>query len=70
MGEHIEMIIDYVIDGADYQYFDNKGLLTRCKDCQHYRWFENEIEEGMWCLELDRETKESDYCSFGKRKGG
>ena len=32
-SKHIEMIIDYVTNGSDFQYNDNHGVLTRCRDC-------------------------------------
>lgn len=31
--KHVEMIVDYLVDGDDYQYSDNKGVLVRCRDC-------------------------------------
>lgn len=58
--QHVEMIIDYVTDGDDFQYNDNHGVLIRCKDCiyadgKHRRC--NQIG-GM-----DGEIGELDYCS-------
>lgn len=31
--KHVEMIVDYLVDGDDYLYSDNKGILIRCRDC-------------------------------------
>ena len=31
--KHVEMIVDYLVDGDDYMYSDNKGILIRCRDC-------------------------------------
>ena len=31
--KHCEMIIDYLTDGTDFEYNDNRGVLIRCKDC-------------------------------------
>jgi len=33
MNKHVEMITDYLVVDEDYQYSDNKGVLTRCGDC-------------------------------------
>ena len=34
--KHVEMIIDYITDGSDYQYSDNHGVLTRCIECKYW----------------------------------
>ena len=31
--KHVEMIVDYLVDGDDYLYSDNRGVLVRCRDC-------------------------------------
>jgi len=31
LSRYVEMIIDYVTDGTDFQYGDNHGVLTRCR---------------------------------------
>lgn len=31
--KHVEMIVDYLVDGDDYLYSDNKGILIRCRNC-------------------------------------
>ena len=31
--KHVEMIVDYLVDGDDYMYSDNRGVLVRCRDC-------------------------------------
>lgn len=62
---HVEMIIDYVTDGTDFQYFDNTGILVRCRDCKHW------IRDGL-CKHFSRfgtiRTNEDDYCSHGVKR--
>ena len=36
MAQHIEMIVDYLVVDDDFQYSDNHGILTRCRDCKSY----------------------------------
>jgi transcriptional regulator with XRE-family HTH domain len=59
--KHVEMIVDYLVDGDDYQYSDNKGILVRCRDCK--RWNANmkncAINPGVW--------ERNDYCSMPVR---
>jgi len=56
---HVEMIIDYVTDGTDFQYFDNTGILVRCRDCKNY-------DHG--CTRYDAPIDPDDFCSYGERK--
>lgn len=67
MSQKIEMIISYTTDGSDYQYHDNHGVLTRCKDCSYFG--EHEYWEGFatFCNKLDMQVSDSDYCSFAVR---
>ena len=57
--KHVEMIVGYLVDGDDYQYSDNRGVLIRCRDCK--RWNANmkncAITSGVW--------ERNDYCSKG-----
>ena len=59
--KHVEMIVDYLVDGDDYQYSDNRGVLIRCWDCK--RWNANmkncAINPGTW--------EQNDYCSIPAR---
>ena len=64
MNKHIEMIIDYLVDGEDFRYNDNHGTLIRCKDCKHW----NKLM--FMCSKNSGEWKPDDYCSFGERKDG
>ena len=65
MSKHIEMIIDYVIDGSDYQYNDNKGILTRCGDCV----FANPYDRVCnWGGGLGGTIGKLDFCSKAVRK--
>ena len=66
--KHVEMIIDYIVDGDDFQYCDNKGSLIRCKDCKHWNEWENGTgschrSDIMWVG-----SDYDDYCSFAERK--
>lgn len=67
MIKHVEMIIDYLHDGSDYQYFDNKGILVRCEDCEHA-----EIScinpRMLYCPHMEGYVKEDDYCSYARRR--
>ena len=60
--KHIEMIIDYSVDGDDFQYHDNKGILTRRKDCMRVD------PKNCRCLLTNLEVHELDYCSKAVRK--
>ena len=67
--KHVELIIDYLIDGDDFQYFDNTGIIVRCKDCKHNynTCFNRGVNEPI-CDFTDRKLKERDFCSFGERR--
>lgn len=56
MKEHCEMIIDYLTDGTDFEYYDNHGVLRRCKDCTRYNVY-------GWCSKHCEYVKEDDFCS-------
>lgn len=64
--KHIEMIIDYVVDGDDFQYNDNHGVLTRCKDCVN---FEPIMEDIAYCKngKYTKFTSPDDFCSKAER---
>ena len=65
MAKHVEMIIDYTIDGTDYQYNDNHGVLIRCKDCKYFDK-DNAFCEGRgWPMQL---VPEDGYCYIAERK--
>ena len=64
--EHIEFIVDYIIDGDDYQYSDNHGILTRCKDCSY---FMQHTDDFCWCKSpVMRKVQPTDYCSMAVRR--
>ena len=69
MSKHIEMIIEYVVDGDDFQYNDNHGVLIRCKDCKHYHKDKDNIP---YCYKIDYGYgfQPYDYCSRAERNGG
>ena len=60
MSKHVEMIIDYTTDGADFRYNDNHGVLIRCKDCVYNGGDRRHCtrKNGMWDT-----IGELDYCS-------
>ena len=59
--KHVEMIIDYVTDGTDFQYSDNHGVLTRCRDCKHHTsGITCGLQQGVWV--------DDSYCSYGERR--
>ena len=61
----VEMIIEYTTDGTDYQYNDNHGVLTRCKDC---KWFKDaEDKEFRTCIYSLMPVDSYDYCSKAER---
>ena len=62
--EHVEMIVDYMTDGTDYQYYDNHGLLIRCRDCVHHEKGRcMRFTCGVW-------TPDSHYCGWGQKRDG
>lgn len=68
--KHVEMIIDYVTDGTDFEYCDNHGVLTRCRDCKHYYFADNRIpQEQRYVCDIGGEVwQPDDYCSFAERR--
>lgn len=61
--KHIEMIIDYIVDGEDFQYNDNHGVLIRCRDCKYRlnHYCHHEDTYGLY-VHMDG------YCSRGERR--
>lgn len=60
--EHVEMIVEYLTDGSDFQYYDNHGTVIRCKDCALYGTNECNMRHGFMGI------KDDDYCSYGEKK--
>ena len=60
--EHVEMVVEYLTDGSDFQYYDNHGTVIRCKDCALYGTNECNMRNGFM------EIKDNDYCSYGEKK--
>ena len=56
---HVEMIIDYLTNGTDFQYHDNHGILIRCMGCKYWD-HEQCVLDGVahW-----RHRDGDDYCS-------
>lgn len=65
----IEFIISYSIDGCDYQYNDNHGTLTRCKDCK-WRSYRNDNANSLVCSagRIPMDITPNDYCSRAERR--
>lgn len=64
--KHVEMIVDYVAVGDDYQYCDNHGLLIRCRDCRFYS-----IEDyGICTLYPGMSTDKNFYCANAEKGVG
>lgn len=75
--KHVEMIVEYLTDGDDFQYFDNHGTITRCRDCIHYSENKSNYEEDELpvseCMSFDSPRRHSivygeDYCSYAERR--
>lgn len=69
--KHVEMIIDYVTDGTDFEYCDNHGVLTRCRDCKHYAFADNRafgfpVKRCEWTGFEDVDA--DDFCSRAERR--
>lgn len=60
--EHVEMVVEYLTDGSDFQYYDNHGTVIRCKDCALYGTNECNMWHGFMGI------KDDDYCSYGEKK--
>lgn len=66
--KHVEMIIDYVVDGDDFQYSDNHGVLIRCRDCVHNK---SAADSGNAnCKLYYGMTDQMGFCHMGERRDG
>lgn len=71
--KHIEMIIEYITDGTDYQYFDNRGVLIRCKDCKHWKDSDGVYRRGFGAeskcpINLQSVYDGTFYCGMAERR--
>lgn len=67
---HVQMIIDYIADGTDFQYNDNYGVLTRCERCMHWKPGVIDDKDNFYapqCKLLNMPVHAWDYCSHAKR---
>lgn len=66
MIRHVETIIEYLVeDGSyDFEFFDSKGRLVRCKDCKHCQ----NVATGHYCGMIDIYPDKDFYCKFGELK--
>lgn len=62
--KHIEMIIDYITDGTDFQYNDNHGVLVRCKDCK-FKF----LDDMVWNCPFGLPGGENFFCGYGAKDG-
>lgn len=65
---HVEMIIDYTTDGTDYQYNDNHGILTRCRDCAKRHTNCMPVGKRYRCDVMNDYTEPNFYCGFAVRR--
>lgn len=65
---HVEMIEEYILDGADYQYFDNHGTLIRCRDCRYYEPTDSKYGICVQSNTNRKLMKENGYCSKAKKR--
>jgi hypothetical protein len=73
--KHVEMIIDYIVDGEDFQYSDNHGVLIRCKDCKFWDKFPTstaapDYHHCGFGINVNWYTRAEEYCSRGERRDG
>ena len=62
----VEFIESYIkVEDGDYQWSDNHGFLTRCKDCLHWKHYSGEYCRFDYCDMTDNHVSEDDYCSWG-----
>lgn len=66
MSKHVEEIIEYIMDGEDFQYFDNHGSLVRCKDCKY--WRNKDPEQIPTASIMCGHMHPDDFCSYGERR--
>ena len=69
MSKYVEMIEEYKrpdYGASDYQWYDNHGILIRCRDCKYYESVQ------AHCTVRDEKAflirNEDDYCSRAVRK--
>ena len=73
MGKHVELIIDYVVDdGGEFHYYDNTGIIVRCKDCKYSDMFQQTAGDATMPLKCLAGRyggiKPDGYCDQGKRR--
>lgn len=60
----VEFIESYIkVQGGDYQWSDNHGYLTRCRDCAFFTG----RKKVNWCDKINRFVVDNDYCSWAER---
>ncbi len=73
MAKHVEMINEYLVedDSYDFKFFDNHGLLIRCKDCKHYKdekLFGKQFQLCIYGGYEPRFVEPDHYCGYGERR--
>ena len=72
--KHVELIIDYLIDGEDFQYFDNTGKIVRCKDCKHVEYTPASSWKRPYACRITSKglgycpDDGNGFCPYGERK--
>lgn len=74
MVKHIEMIEEFLINEEEpgsYQFFDNHGLLIRCKDCKYFKNEELFGQHFQLCTCGNYEPRfvePEHYCGYAEKK--
>ena len=68
MRKHVEMIIDYLEHDENFEYFDNRGILTRCCECK--RATPSAVTGHLDCERFIEVVRPDDYCSRAMRANG
>lgn len=67
--EKIEFIESYIkVQGGDYQWNDNHGVLIRCENCQFHDSGKNEIDIWNRCRLHSMNTDDDEFCSWAVKK--
>lgn len=62
-NKHVEMRVEYITDGDSFEFFDNHGVIVRCKNCKYY------TKKWKYCKKIQLDGFEHDfYCSYAEKK--
>lgn len=65
MGDHIEILFYYLEEGESFQHNDNRGIVTRCRECAYA--VPSAALGHLDCERTGETVKPEDYCSQAKR---